>query len=554
MYDDWSKKLWLFLSLNQLLVFWLVLLPGKSQAQQKQWLFMLKQTEMLAKSQPDSAYIILKDLMATAKEKNDPLVEAICLQQIGHIFYNYSNYTQSIDHLLQAEKVFRVKNESGRLAATLNHLGTVYYSNKQIELAGHQFTEALRINIARNDKAGQALTYGNIGHWYEKKLMYDTAYQYQQKALQLYQSLGDSIGMAKIFENMGSILEDFSRFDSARLCFQKALLLNQENNDAIAQIEILNNLGDVYRKTGNYDQGLDYTRQALQLALKTQSQYQLASAYRDMARGFELLRQFDSAYHYNELSRSLVEKIYASSNNQQIAFLETVYEVEKKNNELVRLTSQKRINTVIALAIALVVLLLIVLGIVIISRQRLRIKNEKALNKQNLDIYEKGKELMQAEIRNNLLEEEKLKTMLEVRSKELSAHTLHLVQKNQLLEELRSKLHEIVEDDKRDQKKQLRQLVQKISLSFSQDNYWDDFRAIFDQVHQTFFINLKQHADNLTPAELRLVALLRMNLSSADMATLLGISQDSLRVARYRLRKKLNLPEGESLTAFIQGL
>ncbi|MEI9807448.1 MAG: hypothetical protein WDO16_05940 [Bacteroidota bacterium] len=161
---------------------------------------------------------------------------------------------------------------------------------------------------------------------------------------------------------------------------------------------------------------------------------------------------------------------------------------------------------------------------------------------------------MQAELRNKYLEEEKLRSSLEVRSKELSAHTLHLIQKNQLLEELRTKLNEIVADDKRDQKKQLKQLTQKISMSFSQDNYWDDFRAIFDQVHQTFFTNLKQYADSFTPAELRLVALLRMNLSSADIATLLGISQDSLRVARYRLRKKLNIAEGESLTAFIQRL
>jgi len=50
------------------------------------------------------------------------------------------------------------------------------------------------------------------------------------------------------------------------------------------------------------------------------------------------------------------------------------------------------------------------------------------------------------------------------------------------------------------------------------------------------------------------VALLKMNMESQDIATLLGISQDSLRVVRYRLRKKLNLQQGESLTAFIQSL
>ena len=523
-------------------------------AQQAQWDFTLEKTEVLVKSEPDSAYVVLKELMMQAREKNDMLTEGICLQQIGQVFYHHSNYTQATDHLLQAEKIFREKKESERLARNLNFLGRLYYSNKQPELAARQFEEALRINTQLRNIKGLAFTYGNIGHLYEKKLMYDSAYIYQQKALQLYRSENDSMGMAKIFENMGSIFEDWSRFDSARICFEKALLINQRHNDEIAQIEILNNLGDVNRKTGRYAEGLVFTKQALLLAQKTKSQYQLASACRDMARGFELLLRFDSAYYYNELSRELVENIYSSSNNRQIALLETVYEVEKKDSEIAKLALDKKINRITAIAIASVVLLLIILGIVVISRQRLKIRNEKALNTQNTHIYETGKVLMQAELRNKYLEEEKLRSSLETRSKELSAHTLHLVQKNQLLEELRSKLNEIVNEDKRDQKKQLKQLIQKISINFSQDNYWDDFRAIFDQVHQTFFTNLKAHAENLSPAELRLVALLRMNLSSTDTATMLGISQDSLRVSRYRLRKKLNLPEGESLTAFIQGL
>ncbi len=522
--------------------------------QQAQWAFTLEKTEVLVKSQPDSAYIVLKELMTQAREKNDLLTEGICLQQIGQVFYHHSNYTQAVDHLLQAEKIFRETNEAERLAKNLNFLGRLYYSNKQPELAARQFDEALRINKQLGNKKGVAFTYGNIGHLYEKKLMYDSAFLFQQKALQLYRNENDSMGMAKIFENMGSIFEDWSRFDSARICFENALQINQRHNDEIAQIEILNNLGDVNRKTGRYAEGLIYTKQALALAQKTKSQYQLASACRDMARGFELLRRYDSAYYYNELSRGMVEDIYSSSNNQQIALLETVYEVEKKNSEIARLALDKKINRITGLTIALVVLLLGTLGMLVISRQRLKIRNEKALNAQNTHLYETNKELMQAELRNKYLEEEKLRSSLETRSKELSAHTLHLVQKNQLLEELRSKLNEIVTDEKRDQKKQLRQLIQKISTNFSQDNYWDDFRAIFDQVHQTFFTNLKTHAENLTPAELRLVALLRMNLSSTDMATMLGISQDSLRVSRYRLRKKLNLPEGESLTAFIQSL
>lgn len=515
----------------------------KAGAQQKQWLFTLDQTNRLVSQKPDSAYIIVKELMGNAREKNDDLVEALCLQQIGQIFYNYGNYSQSVDHFLQAEKILRSRKEPIRLAENLNLLGRVYYFNKQINLAGKQFDEALQLNLSQQNLQGLALTYGNIGHLYEKKLMYDSARFYQHKALQYYQQGRDSIGMAKIYENMGSIFEDMQQFDSARLCFEKALLLNRLHKNEIAQIEILNNLGDVNRKTGQHAEGLNYTRQAMALAQETASQYHLASAYRDMARSYELLKEYDSAYHYNELSRELIEIIYSSTNNQQITLLETIYEVEQKNNEIARLASEKRINTILGIGVSIVIVLLVILGAVTISRQRLKIKTERAVNEQN-----------QVALRYKHLEEEKLKSTLEVRSKELSAHTLHLIQKNQLLEELRGTLNEIVNDDKRDQKKQLKQLIQKISINFTQDNYWDDFRAIFDQVHHTFFANLKQYSDSLTPAELKLVALLRMNLSSLDIATMLGISQDSLRVARYRLRKKLGLPEGESLTAFIQRL
>lgn len=521
-------------------------------AQHPHWILVLKQTETLVNSKPDSAYLLLKELMRDAREKKDEVTEASCLQQIGRIFYNYSNYSQAVDHLLQAEKIFRARKEWEKLARNLNYLGTVYYSNKQPELAFRQFNEALRLNSSLNNLAGIAFTFGNIGHLYEKKLLYDSAYRYQQQALAIYQQSGDSSGMAKIYENMGSIFEDWSQFDSARHYFEKALEINQTYNDEIAQIEILNNLGDVYRKTANYSMGLVFTRKALVRAQKTQSMYQLASACRDMARGYELIKRFDSAYYYNELSRELVEKIYSAANNQQTVLLETVFDLEKKNNEITRLALDRKINRLIMLSAVVMAILLVILGGVIISRQRLKIWNEQAINEQNNHIYEKNKELMESELRNKYLEQEALRGTLELRSKELSNHTLHLIQKNQVLEELRVDLDLMLKEEKRDQKKQIRSLIQKINTSYHQDNYWDDFRAVFDQVHQDFFSNLKKYADHLSPADLRLVALLKMNLASGDIATLLGISQDSLRVSRYRLRKKLGLAEGESLTAFLQ--
>jgi DNA-binding CsgD family transcriptional regulator len=44
---------------------------------------------------------------------------------------------------------------------------------------------------------------------------------------------------------------------------------------------------------------------------------------------------------------------------------------------------------------------------------------------------------------------------------------------------------------------------------------------------------------------MRLIALLKMNLSSKEIADILGISADGIKKARYRLRKKMNLEDSQ---------
>jgi FixJ family two-component response regulator len=76
----------------------------------------------------------------------------------------------------------------------------------------------------------------------------------------------------------------------------------------------------------------------------------------------------------------------------------------------------------------------------------------------------------------------------------------------------------------------------------------------FEKVHHSFFEKLIQRFPDLTAADMRLIALLKINLNNIDIAVLLGISQDSLRVARHRLRKKLRLEQGEDLAGYLVGI
>jgi DNA-binding CsgD family transcriptional regulator len=90
-----------------------------------------------------------------------------------------------------------------------------------------------------------------------------------------------------------------------------------------------------------------------------------------------------------------------------------------------------------------------------------------------------------------------------------------------------------------------------VDYSFSLDKDWEEFRLYFEEVHTGFFDTLKKRYPDLTPNELRLAALAKLNLSIKETATIMGITPDSVKTARYRLRKKLDMETEENLTEYL---
>ena len=76
------------------------------------------------------------------------------------------------------------------------------------------------------------------------------------------------------------------------------------------------------------------------------------------------------------------------------------------------------------------------------------------------------------------------------------------------------------------------------------------YQANFDLIHENFFRNLRSRYPQLTSSDLKFCAFLRLNLSTKDIANLTHLTVRGVEAARYRLRRKLALPEGASLVDF----
>ncbi len=87
-------------------------------------------------------------------------------------------------------------------------------------------------------------------------------------------------------------------------------------------------------------------------------------------------------------------------------------------------------------------------------------------------------------------------------------------------------------------------------LAIDDDN-WEMFRRNLDRMDEKFFVKLQNAYPSLTSADLRFCALLRMNLSTKEIANTLNLTTRGVESARYRLRKKFGLEASDSLTGFI---
>ena len=83
---------------------------------------------------------------------------------------------------------------------------------------------------------------------------------------------------------------------------------------------------------------------------------------------------------------------------------------------------------------------------------------------------------------------------------------------------------------------------------------WDHFRLLFEKIFPLFFQRLKNNAADITMAEQRLAALTRLHLTTRQMASMLGISVDSVSKTRQRLRKRFDLGPEVNLEEYFAGI
>ncbi|SNQ43580.1 tetratricopeptide repeat protein [Cellulophaga lytica] len=489
------------------------------------------------------AFKELNKSLKKAKETNNSYGIALAHYKLAIFCKNNNAYTEALHQNNEALVLLQSKKDT-LVVNVLNQIGALHLELKNYNYAKDYFAKAITQATTLKDSLALAFSTSNLGSCFEKQHKYAEALNYQNKSLKLYKQLNNSSGLAIVNENIGSIYEDLEDYKLAKYFFEKALAYAKNSKEA-RLANIYNNLGDVYRKTDNLTKGLEFTKKSLESAIKTNSSADVASAYKDLSKNYNLQGDYKKAHSYLQLFVALDTKNSKQQNANQASALQHIYNSKEKESQIAYLLQVNKVNR--AQNIILVILVVTVLALSLIWFMYVQKKRRHSRKEQD---YEQ--QLLKAKLDKKQAEEKTLQKEVYIKTAALSRYSLHLSQKNKMLSNLSLTLKNSLQRSNIDLKRKLKTLIKEIDFNLSQEKEWDEFMLFFKEIHPSFITKISAAAHcKLSPAELRLCILLKLNLSSKEIASILRLTPDSVRVSRYRLRKKLPINAKEELGAYL---
>lgn len=487
-----------------------------------------------------------KKTMTLAARHDSVSLFAQALFQTGKLYYEQGLYATALSYLRRSQELY-----TGAGKGVYTSWCQIYISGIYSEWDTATYPKALEHykNIMQ-----QAITQKNDDLLAETVQLYttslidhkrfDEAGKQMKSILHIAENNASFAGsLAQLYANMGEIYlhrGDVSRaitlFDRAR---QQSALRQNRYTEAYALMK----LGKAFRRAGDPVRAEYYYADACKRFLQLNARKHLVRVCGELADLHESLGQFDKAYQYRTLQQENIDNIFADQRRnlilEQQSNAETVHEkqitLEKKD---------EHINDLYISVFIIVIITLVCLTLLYLNHERLRTAKYKAmLANENL--------LLEKELENKKLEEEQLKQKLEFNAKTLTANTLNLIQKNEILEKIKTKAEEIKRASATDLPARINNLMHTVNFALNIDKDWENFKLHFEQVHNNFFENLKAKYPDLNSNDLKLCALLKLNLDTKEIATIMDISPESVKVARSRLRKKLQLEHSDNLSSFI---
>lgn len=490
------------------------------------------------KTNPDLAYQYFSQCDSFFTTINDTGRQISCLLSKADIQSQKGKYSNAFDHLWEAQYLSNKQKNTSMGALTQIELARLYRTfNMDTQVLKH-LNKAVKLSKqllqADSTQSSQLIAaYMNLAVYYRSQGKYAQAMNYLDSCMVSTGYEPSTLELPFWNAEKGYIMLLTGRLKEASTYLFKALHHVNKNASYLPNIYLY--IGDYYQEQTLADSAIFYYSKCLNRIKQSKNKQELlAETYAKLAQVYRSLGKIQRAYTYLNQSTIVADSILKVKNqtNRELfeiknTFLQSISEQQEKlTRQQLLLKKNQQIQTRLKIILFLVLLLAGFTFWVIQTRVKLR---KTLLEKQEAELQSK-------------LESEKNRAEIETKSRELTAYALQLIDKDSTIDELLN----VLQNEAPDIYRNLYRKYKKGSLDM-----WNEFNLRFTEVNTQFYERLQKKHPKLSITEQKHCALIKLNLSTKEMARILNIAPHSVHISRSRIRKKMGLARHENLEKYI---
>jgi serine phosphatase RsbU (regulator of sigma subunit)/tetratricopeptide (TPR) repeat protein len=339
----------------------------------------------------------MKRGMEIQKAIGDKRGVSIANNNMANIFDKQGKDAEAMAAHLTSLKINEELGNKNGIGSSYNNIGTLLYSQQKLDESLGYYLKAVKIWEGTVNYIGLSQAYGNIGTIYREKKKFKEALTYMLKGFKICEQLGDKQGIAAAYNNIAAVYADENKPDIALTYQLKSHAIAKEIGDKEVLSQTYGAIANSYEAKKEYANAIHYNLEMLALSKKMDFRKASKIAYGNLASVYRKQKQYEKALEYTELYNTMKDSLLNKENFKQVAELNTRYETEKKEKEILLLTKDQQLNAKIIRQQQLVRWGLIGgLGLLSISifsiyrRYRFKQKANVILEKQKQEIQQKN--------------------------------------------------------------------------------------------------------------------------------------------------------------------
>jgi DNA-binding CsgD family transcriptional regulator len=523
---------------------------------------------------------------ALAELSNDDEALAYANFALGYKYDAIGDNEKYVSHMLASIGYFeKAKKRYDKVVNGYENLAANFGYQKNITLQKKYTDLALQVAIESKDSLNIANAFTTWAEFLkdtaaemddspQKDALLDSAEKFYLKAIHIFENNLDKPNIGFSYSRTNNNLSSLYVYHFLKKRPEQTIAYLQKSESVALKINDPYLLMVIYGQWAQYSittkniKGIEYALGKVHYYINQQSDvdpYYNVALYKNHMDLCELKNDFAEYRKYFVLHDEAVGEMMGRQSAEREYNATVRFETEKKNTEIKFLKSsintRKKINYLLTglSILALVAMLFIFRSYRFRKKafEKEKILLEKEKQEAALQSKLKEEEAMNAIMEKELAEQDRLvaiqeklltETQKEKMQQELMSNRLQLDRKNELLKELKEKIPYL----KSGNLVEIKQLAKNLDKDAEQDDEFEILSSSFQNTNPKFFSSLQVKASHtLSKLDLKYCAYMKMGMSNKEIANFMNIEAKSMRMARYRIKQKLDLDKEQDLDEFI---